>query len=67
MVRTDYKNVNKICKLKKHERKIYSMCISVDDNATKILASKFLTVIEILSKNCWGNSCSDTDILYLEK
>ena len=31
------------------------MCIIIDCTAVKILASKFLVVMEILTKQCWGS------------
>ena len=44
----------KICKLKIYKCKLHDMCISDDNIAVKILASKFLMVWEIMTKWCWG-------------
>jgi len=47
------KNGNNICKLKLYMNdKLHHMSNSVDGTAVKLLASKFLVVIEIVTKHC---------------
>ena len=52
--------VIKICKLKIYEQKLENMCRSDDSIATKISASEFLVVMEIMTKYCWGPFYWDT-------
>jgi len=49
-----------ICKLKIYEQKLEYMCRSDDSIAIKILASKFLVVMEIMTKHCGGLFYWDT-------
>jgi len=49
------KSWNKICKLKIHEWKLNHKCINTEGTAVKILASKFLMAIQIMTKHYNGS------------
>jgi len=62
----DDENANKICKFKIHELTLNTVCISVAGTAVKILASKFLLVMEIMTKHRCGNFCGTPRICWVD-